>query len=169
MGRILSLSSGVIGSAWLLTIALAASTPATTARQSSSNTQSQASSLTQSREVFARRCSTCHALEDVTSVPPRTRADWGETIDKMIAMGAEGSDEEFTAVLHYLTAEYGRVNVNKAPADEIAEALNLTAKEAAAIVKYREDKGKFQDFDALSKVPGVDVAKLERKKAAISF
>src|SRR5437867_9845391 len=60
---------------------------------------------------------------------------------------------------------YGRVNVNTATASEIAEVLGLLPQEAEAIVKYRRDKEKFEDFEALSKTPGVAVEKLEDRKS----
>ena len=47
--------------------------------------------------------------------------------------------------------------------------LELTPKDADAIVKYRTDHGDFKDFDSLTKVPGVDVAKLTAKKDSIIF
>ena len=87
----------------------------------------------------------------------------------MIANGATGTDADFNTALAYVIAQYGRVNVNKAPADEIAEVLELPVKDAEAIVKYREEKGKLEDFDALAKVPGLDAEKLKKKKDAISF
>ncbi|MBO0800579.1 MAG: c-type cytochrome, partial [Blastocatellia bacterium] len=45
--------------------------------------------------------------------------------------------------------------------------LGLPAGEAEAIVKYRQEKGKFESFEAFSKVPGVDVEKLRKKREAI--
>jgi len=45
----------------------------------------------------------------------------------------------------------------------------LPAKDAEAIVKYRQEKGKFESFDALSKVAGVDLAKLEKNREAVSL
>ena len=86
----------------------------------------------------------------------------------MIANGATGTDADFTTALAYMIAQYGRVNVNKAPADEIAEVLALPLKDAEAIVKYRADKGTFAEFESLAKVPGVDAEKL-KKKDAVSF
>ena len=87
----------------------------------------------------------------------------------MIASGAKASDEEFTAVINYLASQFGRANVNTASASEIAEATGLSEQEAEAIVKYRKDKGKIEDFDALSKMPGVAIEKLEKSRDAISF
>ena len=47
--------------------------------------------------------------------------------------------------------------------------LELTAKDADAIVKYRTDHGDFKDWDGLAKVPGIDTAKLTAKKDSIVF
>ena len=42
--------------------------------------------------------------------------------------------------------------------------LEVRLKDAEAIVKYREDKGTFADFESLAKVPGVDVERVEEEK-----
>src|SRR5207249_10888829 len=119
------------------------------------------------QQIFETLCSACHPIEDVTSAR-KTRTQWRETVDNMIASGATVTDADFTTALAYMIAQYGRVNVNKAPADEIAEVLALPLKDAEAIVKYRADKGTFAEFESLAKVPGVDAEKL-KKKDAVSF
>ncbi len=118
--------------------------------------------------VLQKVCGSCHALGKVTA-SRRSREQWEEVTDKMIAAGAKATEEEFTVVINYLVTQYGRVNVNTAPASEIVEATGLSEQEAEAIIKYRKDKGKFEDFDALSKTPGVAVEKLEKSRDAISF
>jgi competence protein ComEA len=120
------------------------------------------------KETLQKVCGTCHALDRVTS-SRRSRAQWEETTDKMITLGAKATDEEFTAAIDYLVRHYGRVNVNTAPAAEIAEVVGLSDKESEALVKYRQEKGKFDSFEALSKAPGVAVEKLEKSRDAISF
>jgi len=123
----------------------------------------------QSRETLVRVCSKCHPLERVTA-QRRSRTQWEEAMTQMVtSRGAVISDEDFDTVLTYLVREYGRVNVNKAAADEIVEVLALPDKAAAAIVDYRREHGSFEDFDALAKVPGVDAAKLEQRRDAIVF
>ena len=118
--------------------------------------------------VLQKVCGSCHTMGKVTG-SRRSRAQWEEVTDKMIAAGAKATDEEFTTVINYLVSQYGRANVNTASASEIAEATGLSEQEAEAIVKYRKDKGKFEDFDALSKTPGVAIEKLEKSRDAISF
>jgi mono/diheme cytochrome c family protein len=58
------------------------------------------------RETFQKVCSACHAIETVTA-QRRTRAQWQESITSMITRGAMGTDEEFSAILDYLTIQYG--------------------------------------------------------------
>jgi amidase len=43
------------------------------------------------------------------------------------------------------------------------------AKEAESIVTHRQTHGRFDGFDALTKVPGIDREKLEKSRDAISF
>src|SRR5262245_34054573 len=93
------------------------------------------------KEVLQKICGTCHALERVTA-SRRSHAQWEETTDKMITLGAKGSEEEFATILAYLVRQYGRVNMNTATADEIAEVVDMSVKEAEVIVKYRQEKGK---------------------------
>ena len=57
------------------------------------------------RETFLRVCGGCHSVETVTS-QRRTRAQWQESINQMITRGAKASDQEFSAILDYLAADY---------------------------------------------------------------
>ena len=61
------------------------------------------------------------------------------------------------------------VNVNQAPAKDLASNLVITTDEAAAIVKYRTDNGNFKDYSDLSKVQGLDITKLDPIKSRITF
>ena len=58
------------------------------------------------REAFQKVCSGCHALETATA-QRRTRAQWQESINSMIAKGAKGSEAEFALILDYLTLQNG--------------------------------------------------------------
>ena len=55
--------------------------------------------------VFQNVCGKCHPPEAVATA--RSRAQWGETINKMVDMGAKVSTEERAIVLDYLAATYG--------------------------------------------------------------
>jgi len=120
-----------------------------------------------------RLCSQCHAAEVVTSVG-QDRAGWAATLRKMSALGAKGTDEEFRAVLGYLAShfpaqELPRINVNTATAIELESGLTLRRSQAAAIIAYRAQHGKFTALEDLEKVPGLDPATIEAKKDRVTF
>jgi competence protein ComEA len=118
------------------------------------------------KEVLAL-CRDCHDLDTVT-VENRTRDGWKKTVAKMGERGAEGTDEQFDAVIAYLTKNFGRINVNKATAEEIVSGLDFSAKEAEAIVQYREKNGPFKTWRDVAKVEGIDAARVEAKKDHIA-
>ena len=118
-------------------------------------------------------CGKCHSPEQAASMR-QSRTAWEETVSKMVGLGAEGSDEEYAAILDYLTKNFGPetaqgVNVNRATAVELEAALGLTRSESAAIVQYRTAKGDFKTADDLKNVPGLDFKKIEAKKSRIAF
>ena len=121
-----------------------------------------------SKDNYERICGTCHEPERGTSTR-RTRDQWLQTVNSMIARGAEGTDAEFIEVVEYLTREHGRVNMNLANGPEIASVLGLTPAEADAIVKYRRERGTFEDAAAVARVPGLDVKKLTARNDAMVF
>jgi competence ComEA-like helix-hairpin-helix protein len=87
----------------------------------------------------------------------------------MIGLGAKGSDEDMQAIFTYLVTHRGRVNVNKAEAEEIIQVLAIAAPDGQKIVDYRKAHGPFSDFDALAAVPGIDVEKLKPWREAVAF
>jgi competence protein ComEA len=87
----------------------------------------------------------------------------------MMERGAQVSDGDFEDVMDYLLRHYGRINVNKAAAEDLALVTGLSKKDAEAVVSYRDGHGDFPDFDALAKVPEVDVEKLNKARDAMTF
>src|SRR4030095_4014755 len=123
-----------------------------------------------SKATFQRVCSNCHPIERVNTAPRRGRPQWEETIQTMISTrGAKVTDDEFEIIVGYLTKARGRVNVNTAAADDIAEVLEIDDAVANAIVSFRKEHGPFQDIDGLAKVPGLDRDTLEKKRDAVAF
>ena len=118
--------------------------------------------------LFKRICSDCHESDRIVS-SRRTKAEWEDVIKKMIGEGAEGTEKEFLAVFAYLRHHYGKVFINGASAEEIAITLSLSDKDAAAILEYRKKNGDFADFEALKKVPNIDVKALDAHKDAVAF
>jgi competence ComEA-like helix-hairpin-helix protein len=118
--------------------------------------------------AFRRVCSNCHDAERILATR-RTRTQWEEIIEKMIDRGAEGTSEDFTTAEEYLLRVSGRVNVNRAQGKDIMAVLSVTQKDADAIIEYRKTNGEFKDFDALCKVPGIDLEKLKQGRDAVAF
>jgi competence protein ComEA len=120
------------------------------------------------KDVVQRVCTACHDLGAVQTMTG-DKDTWQSIADDMRSRGADGTDEDFKTVVAYLSKYYGSpVNVNTADAKALA-ALDITDAEAAAIVKYRTDKGNYKTFADLSNVPGLDVKKIEPLKKRIKF
>jgi competence protein ComEA len=119
-------------------------------------------------DVFQRACVLCHPPDRIVSVR-KTKSEWEEVIDKMITKGAQVNDDNYAAIEGFLLRNYGKVNVNKAPKDDLVMVAGVTPAEADAILKFRTENGPFADFDALTKVPGLDAKKLEEKRDAFMF
>jgi competence protein ComEA len=119
------------------------------------------------KEVVLKLCRDCHDLDQVT-VENYTKEGWQKTVAKMGERGAAGTDEQFEAVVAYLTKNFGRINVNTATAEEIASGIGFSAKEAEAIVVYRTKNGVYKDWRDLTKVDGLDAAKVDAKKSHIA-
>jgi competence protein ComEA len=123
------------------------------------------------KEETIRTCSRCHSPE-LASAQHQTRDQWQVTISKMANLGAEANDNEFEAILDYLSRHFGPqaaqpVNVNKATAVEMECVLELTRPESKAIVQYRQQNGPFKALDDLSRVPGLDFKKISAKKSLV--
>jgi competence protein ComEA len=120
-----------------------------------------------------RICIQCH--EFARSVAPRQdRAAWQATIDKMVALGAKGTQKDFDAIVDYLAKTYPgeevpKIKVNEARAIELESGLSLTRSQAATIIQYRTRNGDFKSIEDLKKVPGIDAAKIEAKKDRLLF
>jgi competence ComEA-like helix-hairpin-helix protein len=136
------------------------------------------------KAIVQRNCAGCHALKVVTS-KRASKEQWSTLVDQMVSRGADVSDDEIDTLVEYLAENFGPtkgptttrknhvrthvVNVNKATATELAGELNLTAKDAAAIVAYREQNGSFKAWTDLTKVPGVETAKIQNNKTRLAF
>ncbi len=59
-----------------------------------------------SKATFNKVCGVCHTPESALSTR-RTKAQWEESIDKMVQLGAKATDDEFAAILNYLVSQYG--------------------------------------------------------------
>jgi len=121
------------------------------------------------KPVVEKVCSVCHEATAVAKYR-KSKADWQAVIDDMVTRGADASDEEFDTVVTYLVKCFGpSVNVNTAAAADMGKQLELSDKEADAIVQYRQSNGAFKELADLKKVPGLDYGKLEPVRYRITF
>ncbi len=133
------------------------------------------------KQTVIRMCTKCHGPAVFRKVK-MGRLAWEDEVAAMVERGAVGTEEEIKTVVDYMAKNFGRdskanaapkekekINVNKATARQLETSLELSAKDAAAIVQFREKNGDFQQWQDLQKVPGLDAKSLEEKKARIVF
>jgi len=114
-------------------------------------------------------CSSCHSTERIED-KRWTRPQWQDKVLEMLQEEPDVTQAEREQIVDYLAKSFpARVNVNTAAAKDIETGLELSAENAAAIVRYRERNGGFKTIDDLKKVPGVDAAKIEAKKDRLEF
>src|SRR5690242_10011768 len=92
------------------------------------------------RQETEKLCSDCHELARSVSLR-QDRDGWKTTINKMIGLGAQGTEQELAAVLEYLSSHFAAealppLNVNKAKAIDFEARLSLRRSQAAAIISY---------------------------------
>jgi len=125
------------------------------------------------RETTLRVCGKCHSPTIVLAYGQK-REGWEKTITKMVRLGAVGSDEEFTDIADYLTANFPpsaipKIFVNKATDEQIAKILEIGIDDAKAIVAYRDKVGGFKSIDDMKRAPNVDAKKIDAKKDNLVF
>ncbi len=123
------------------------------------------------KDVTVKACAPCHEARRAASVR-LTRDGWAAVIDGMQKRGARISEQEFPVVLDYLATHFPGealqpLNLNTASQIDLEAAGGLLRKEAAAVIRYREQNGRFKSIDDLKKVPGLDFKKVESRRDAI--
>lgn len=124
------------------------------------------------RDVTVKVCGNCHAAETTASVR-LTPDGWRELIAKMVAAGAEGTEQELEAVFQYLSTHFPAdaqkaLNLNTATAVELESVAGLLRKEAAALIAHREKQGPCKKLEDLKKVAGLDYKKIEARKERLA-
>jgi competence protein ComEA len=126
------------------------------------------------KEIILRACTGCHKPDAFLSYR-HTKDEYQAIVIRMGQRGARANNEELDLVADYLAKNFlkvdeaGKVNVNKASAAEIATALGLSAKEAEAVVSYRERRGNYRALGDLYLIYGVDGRKFQSQAEKISF
>ena len=66
------------------------------------------------RAVTERMCTSCHGVEQFTGMR-MTKQRWAQTVDDMVARGAQGSDADINQVVQYLTDNFGAGKIAALP------------------------------------------------------
>jgi competence ComEA-like helix-hairpin-helix protein len=124
------------------------------------------------KEITVKVCAGCHAAETVASVR-HTPEGWRDVIAKMVAAGAEGTEQELETVLQYLSGQFPAeaqktLNLNTATAIELESVAGLLRKEAAALIAHRGKNGPCKKLEDLRKVAGLDYKKIEARKEQLA-
>ncbi len=125
------------------------------------------------KDTTLRLCSQCHEAAKATSVK-LTREGWIETLDRMKAFGAEGTEPEFSAILEYLATHFQgdvvrALDMNTAESIDLESVLQLLRRESAAVLQYRSKRGAFASLDDLKGLDPAIFKKIEAKKDRIVF
>ncbi len=125
------------------------------------------------RDVVMRLCVKCHS-PNIILASGQDRRGWENTIIKMVHLGATGTDEDFTDIADYLTANFPastvkKIFVNAATDKQIAEILDISIDDAKALIAYREKIKGFKSLEEMKQVPGVDAKKIDAKKDRLVF
>jgi competence protein ComEA len=125
------------------------------------------------RDTALRLCSQCHEAQKAASVK-LTRPGWTEEIDKMKALGAAGTDQEFREVLEYLAAYFKGdldrpLDMNSAEAVDLESVLGLLRRESAALIQLRSKRGPFTSLADLKDLDPSIVKKIDARKDRIVF
>ena len=124
------------------------------------------------RDTTIKVCGDCHGAETVASVR-LTPDGWRELISRMVAAGAQGTDQEIGTVFQYLSTQFPveaqkPLDLNTAPAVELEAVVGLLRKESAALIAYRQKNGPCKTLEDLKKVSGLDYGKIEARKARLA-
>jgi competence protein ComEA len=125
------------------------------------------------RDTTVRICSQCHEPQKAASIK-LTRSGWSEEIDKMKALGASGTDQEFQEVLEYLAAQFKGeldrpLDMNTAEAVDLESVLGLLRRESAAVIQLRTVRGPFKSLLDLKELDPVILKKIAARKDRIAF
>jgi len=160
----------VVAAACCLAVALAgATTNAQTPSQDPRPTPMTTFPEGAGKDVAVRICSECHPITNVTK-HRESRAGWGKILEKMLGEGAHIPDDDWDTLVAYLSVTLGtKVKINEATAAVIADTFDIEDDLAAAVVRYRSQKGPFKTWKDVAAVPGIDAKRVEEQKDNLIF
>jgi DNA uptake protein ComE-like DNA-binding protein len=112
-------------------------------------------------------CGRCHTTA-VFEGKPRAWDRWNDVFADMTQRGANGTNEQLGRVTRYFLENLTLVNMNTSDAEEIAGILEVGDDVADAIIQRRRARP-FAGLADLRSVAGVDAARVDQRKARISF
>ncbi len=112
-------------------------------------------------------CARCHDMQIVMDTP-RSFDAWQGTMQKMVDLGAKGTDQQYDDIMDFLHRTMTTIDVNSAEPDELEIVLDVSEATAQAIVARREIK-KFTSLADLKSIPGIDAATVDSKARLIFF
>jgi radical SAM superfamily enzyme with C-terminal helix-hairpin-helix motif len=113
--------------------------------------------------TFQKVCGDCHSVSLISDFKSIT--EWEETVDAMVERGAKMTGAERAAALRYLATHFGRVNVNAASAEELAQVLDISLDAAKSVVAHRP----YRSLDELRKAGALPAMKLDSLRDHIAF
>lgn len=125
------------------------------------------------REAVMRVCVKCHSPNIILAYG-QNRVGWENTITKMARLGAKGTDDDYSDIADYLTANFPpsaiqKVFVNMATDKQLADILEISVDDAKAIIVYRDKIKGFKSIEEMKSVPNVDAKKIDAKKDHLVF
>lgn len=119
------------------------------------------------RATFEMVCGACHEAAIATTTF-RTPQEWTELLETMVSFGASASEAQFMEISRYLNRRYGKVNLNRATADDLALVLDVPASTVQAILERRSTT-RFTSADDLAGIPGITPEKLASLRDRLQF
>jgi competence protein ComEA len=125
------------------------------------------------KEPTQRICSQCHEAAKAASIK-LTRQGWNEEIEKMKALGAQGTEQDFQTILEYLAVNFKGdldrpLDMNSADAVELESVLGLLRRESAAVLQARARRGPWKTLADLKDLDPAILKKIEAKKDRVVF
>jgi competence protein ComEA len=123
------------------------------------------------KETFESVCSLCHSPAAPMG-KQWTKAQWEAKVIEMLQEEPDVTAEERSAIIEYLSANFkpgGKIYINKIAAKDLQTLLDISSKDAEAIVRYREENGPIKTTDDLKKIPGLDYSKIESKRDRLVY
>jgi len=117
-------------------------------------------------------CSLCHDAATAVIGKQWNKSQWELKITEMLQEEPDVTREERAAILEYLSTYFrpgGKIYINKAAADVLQTALEISSQSAEAIIRHRDKNGAFKNLEDLKKVAGLDISKVEGKKDLLVF